>query len=476
MSTMNLPERPSKQQFFNEYIDLTISEDKMVAQLIFSIYPIDPLQVSDFLLFLNKHNVTHGINEQLLAEVSQNPSMYTGRILNVAEGNLSVNGEDAFITWSFETFTTSNKTIDSDDQAIDYKEVDNVINVKAGELLAIKTQSTEGTHGTTVLGQKIEAKNGRNIPIKIGKNVVLDATGLKAYATIDGQVSFTEKDKINVFPIFEVKGDVDYSVGNIDFVGSVIVRGNVPAGFSIRAGGDIRILGEVEGADLDAKGNIEIRAGVFGQGKGYVKAGHNLIANYINQANVHAGNDIIVGSIMHSTVKADHKVICRRNKGLIVGGRIQAGELIDVNVIGNVGQTPTLLEVGISPDLINEYAAVKEKILQYESDLDKANKGLVVLNRQLVQQRGTLTPDKMELRNNLSAAVNMIDKLLPELQQRKIYIEESLEMVSQSRINVQNIAFPGTKLVFGKYVRYLKVEHSRISFRLEEGEITAQPL
>lgn len=476
MSDMNMPERPNKQQFFNDYIDFSISEDKMIAEMIYSIYPIDTLQKSDFLLFLNRHNVTYGIEEQLLDEVCQHPAKFTGKILSVARGTLPENGKDACITWNFEYVTSHENKADTDDQAIDFKELKNVINVKTGELLATKTPFTEGRPGTTVLGQKIEARNGRNIPIKIGKNVVLDETGLKAYAAIDGQVSFTENEKINVFPVYEVKGDVDYSVGNIDFVGSVVIRGNVLAGFTVRAGGDIRILGEVEGADLEAQGNIEIRAGVFGQGKGSIKAGHNLVANYINQANVHAKNDIIVGSIMHSSVKSDHKIICRRNKGLIVGGRIQAGELIDVNVIGNVGQTPTVLEVGISPDLINEYAAIKEKIVQLESDLDKANKALAVLNRQLVEQRGSLPPDKMALRNNLSAAVITIEKGLPELQHRKVEIEESLEMISQARINVQSIAFPGTKLVFGKYVRYLKNEYSRMTFYLQEGEITAQPL
>jgi hypothetical protein len=49
-------------------------------------------------------------------------------------------------------------------------------------------------------------------------------------------------------------------------------------------------------------------------------------------------------------------------------------------------------------------------------------------------------------------------------------------MVNQARIDVYHTAYPGTKLIFGKYTRYLKLEHSRISFRLADGEITAIPL
>ena len=45
------------------------------------------------------------------------------------------------------------------------------------------------------------------------------------YAAIDGLVTKTDKDKLNVFPVYEVNGDVDYNIGNIDFVGTVVIRG-----------------------------------------------------------------------------------------------------------------------------------------------------------------------------------------------------------------------------------------------------------
>lgn len=471
-----LTERPTKQQFFERYIHLTVSDDKMNVHLTYSIYPEEPIRVSDFINYLRQHHVVFGINEELLSEICLNPSKYSGMILEVAQGKLPEHGEDTTIKWNFHLPSFIQSDVDVENKNIDYKNVDNLINIKAGKLLAVKTPATEGISGMTVLGDRIKATPGRNSSIKFGKNVVLDQSGLKAYAVIDGQVTITEKDKINVFPIFEVKGDVDYSVGNIDFVGSVVIKGNVLAGFTVRAGGDIRIFGEVEGAELEAGGNVEIKAGIYGQGKGSVKAGHNVIANYINQANVSAKNDIIVSqSIMHSNVQADHKVSCIRNKGLIVGGRIQAGELIEANVFGNISQTPTILEVGVSPELIDEYNSIKDRIVQLETDLDKASKALNIIDRQFVSQR-SLTEEKMILRNKLSNTVISIQKVIPELEQRRVELEQGLEMVNQAKIDVRSIAYPGTKLLFGKYVHYLKVEHSYISFRLEDGNITVKPL
>ena len=70
------------------------------------------------------------------------------------------------------------------------------------------------------------------------------------YAAIDGLVTKTEKEKLNVFPVYEVNGDVDYNIGNIDFVGTVVIRGNILTGFRVKASGDIRVTGGIEGAEV----------------------------------------------------------------------------------------------------------------------------------------------------------------------------------------------------------------------------------
>ena len=69
----------------------------------------------------------------------------------------------------------------------------------------------------------------------MGKNVVCNPEMTIMYAAIDGLFTLTGGETINVFPIYEVNGDVDYHTGNIDFVGTVVIRGNVLTGFRIRA-------------------------------------------------------------------------------------------------------------------------------------------------------------------------------------------------------------------------------------------------
>lgn len=74
-----------------------------------------------------------------------------------------------------------------------------------------------------------------------------------------------------------VNGDVGVETGNIDFNGSISIRGTVQTGFSVIAKGDISIEGPegVSGAKLikSIDGDVFIRGGIFGLGETRVEAG-----------------------------------------------------------------------------------------------------------------------------------------------------------------------------------------------------------
>ena len=95
---------------------------------------------------------------------------------------------------------------------------------------------------------------------------------------VDGHVSLVEG-KVFVSDVYEVE-NVDLSTGNIDFEGSVQVKGNVSSNFVIRAGGNVIISGVVEGAYIEAGGNIIIARGMNGMTKGILKAGGNIVAKF----------------------------------------------------------------------------------------------------------------------------------------------------------------------------------------------------
>jgi len=458
----------------NELIELTISEDQLQAFLRSRLPELPGFTKDDLLLFLNEQEVTFGISEESLLAFLQNPSQFMEKGAVVAQGIAPVHGEDAYTELFYQSSGKSLK--ENDEGKVDFYQITNISNVEKGQLVGKKIPATEGVPGMNVKGQEIKANPGKDTRVKIGKNVVLEPTSQAIYAVISGQVSITSDEKINVFPIFEVNGDLDFGTGNIDFVGNVIIKGNVPTGFKVKAKGDIRISGSVEGAEIEAEGSINIQSGITAQHKGHIIAGTDIVTNFISNGQVSAGGDIIVAqSIMHSTVTAGGSVICMGQKGLIVGGSVQAGKKVKCRTVGNAMATPTRIEVGSDPKLMNRIREIQQQIKEHVQTIEKTDQALSVL-QQLQDKMGQLTDDKKELRMRLLNTKVQVEKEMGSLQTELKDLQSQSEAEKKATIEVSSEIFQGSKLVFGRYIKYIKDSEKRMKYYLDHVEVVGKPL
>lgn len=461
-----------------ERFELKISQDKLSADLVinpdFAEEPITYAEIKDYLA---KNAIVFGINENLIFEVCEAPKKFAGTPIRIAEGKAPIPGEPARVEHIFSaTHHDGIKPKELEDGRVDYYSVVDIANVTRGQLVAKKIPAGKGEDGTNVNGLPVAAIPGKDTNIKTGKNVLLSQDKMLLYAAIDGQISVDNSEKINVFPVYEVKGDVDFSVGNIDFVGTVVIRGNVPTGFRIKASGDIRILGSVEGAELEAGGSVEIKSGIAAQDKGHVIAGVDVKTSYIQNGNVRASNDVIVSqSIMFSNIRAGQNVLCNGPKGIIIGGSIQAGEKIVARVIGNSSATPTVLEVGVKPELRNELQTIIKELTNSYDNLKKTDQGLGVIDH-LLHTGVELSPDKKMLQIKMTNTKIMLEKEIKKLEAQKKELEIQLDHEAHAVVDVYNVMYPGIKLVFGKLIRFIKQEFPRTRFLVVQGEITTSQL
>ncbi|MFY0542763.1 DUF342 domain-containing protein [Brevibacillus sp. H7] len=462
-------------------LEVNISQDKLEAHiLLVTDQPngtsID-LTEGEVRRALQSCQITYGVLDNVIREFCANPLSYANQPLLVASGIPALPGVDGTVEFPFqEQVSEDRRPKELEDGRVDFYSITEIANVSKGQLLAKTTPAGPGTPGMTVTGETIAPKPGREAVIKPGKNVVLNQERTKLYAAIDGQVSFTDNGRVNVFPVFEVNGDVDFGVGNIDFVGTVVIRGNVPTGFRIKASGDIRVLGSVEGAELEAGGSVEIKSGIVAQEKGHVIAGNDVKTSFIQNANVTAGHNVLVSqSIMFSNVRAGKQIICNGPKGIIIGGVLQAGEKVAARIFGNSSATPTVLEVGVKPELRTELGAILKELQNIYENLRKADQGLNVLN-QMMQVSGGLPTEKRVLQVKLTNTRLVLEKEAKKLEARKKEVELELEGDSPASVDVYSNMFPGIKLVFGKWVRFIKQEFPRTRFLVVNGEITTSTL
>ncbi|WP_112180867.1 MULTISPECIES: DUF342 domain-containing protein [Paraliobacillus] len=451
-----------------EVFELSVSTDKMHASL-HAKETFDPeeLTVELILKWLKEQKITVGIQAEAIEKLVAN-FQEDLLPLKIALGTYPVHGINGKIDYVCE----QDDNIELEEKR-NFRDVRKIPSLKEKEKIAIVSDPVPGIVGLNIYGKKVPAKSGKPIRMRAGKNVEFNESDQSFYATADGQLSIGAN-VIQVFDTYEVSGDLSLKTGNLNFVGSIIIRGNVPSGYRVEAEGDIHIYGLVESAYIHAGGNVFISEGIAGQRKGTIIAGADVTVNYINQAIVDAGKDIIVhNAIMHSHCVAQEHIYCQN--GHIIGGVCSAGKTIEARDIGNKMDTKTEIAIGIN----QEHAEEETKLLKEKESLHENKEKLRVLGESLHKKAesnvGLTSKERIFLlkqRNSVKQTDLKLDKIEEELS--LLHVE--LGDVEQVRLIVKGILHENVDLSFGKYQMTTKITQKFTQVYLDNGEITTKAL
>ncbi len=416
---------------------------------------------------LAERSVVFGVDEAAVRE-----ALWAGNYGNrvrVAVAKEAVNGRNATIEYLFRTEWVL-KPKDLNDNTIDYKNLDSVASVGKNTTLARKIPATRGEDGMTVTGKPIRALHGKDVRLSPGKNTSLSEDGLELTSDIDGQP--VKMDRVSVEPIITIDGDIDYSTGNIDFVGSVIVLGSVISGFSVRASANIQINGVVEDSYIEAGGDVLVRGGIHSRGGMTVKAGGSVSALFIEQASIEAGATIVAQEVLHSDLVAGDRVIVTSGKGRISGGRIKALNVIDAKVVGADSYVKTELTVGFDPKQKAKLEGLKRDRTRQDGVLSEVQIGIATLERYraagspLWQRHEERYRKLLETEQQLRAGV---EKLAYEIG----VMEERITRAENARVKIAQTIYPNV-IIRVKNLRFEnETELAATGFYEEEGEIKA---
>jgi uncharacterized protein (DUF342 family) len=450
-------------------VSVDISDQEMKAHIV--VTPPGPggcdISFENFLSFLRNNRVVHGIKEDFLRDFADRPLFKQAVV--VAEGTNPVSGRDAFIQYNFETDQTKVRLREDFSGRIDFKDLNIIQNVVENQPLAKKIPAEKGIPGNTVTAKVIPPKSGRDIALPVGKNVHIGKDGVTIIADINGQV-VVSPGKINVEPVHTVQGGVNLKSGNIIFLGTVIINGNVEDGFSVKASGNIEVNGTVEKAELDAEGDVVVHHGINGKGGGIVRAGRSVWARFIENSVIKAGNMVVASDgIINSQVDAYKRIICQGKRANIVGGRLRTLEEINAKIIGSpTGGTETICEVGIDPKIKEEIAVLAEKKAAAERSLEEIQLNLQTLVN-IKKQRQSLPEDKeaymnelMEKRQGLMADLKKDGEELERIQ------EQLKNLAARGRVSASFKVYPGVRIFIRDFKEDVRDEFRSVTFILED--------
>jgi uncharacterized protein (DUF342 family) len=410
-------------------------------------------------------------------------------LIPVGRGTAFVEGKDAIFEWAVQIVSNEPGKI-LDDGTIDFRDRNLTTVAKEGDLLGKLVPPSLGTPGMDIYGTDLQPPFPLNIEVITDSLIYAEPEedgSMAFYCETGGGISSDTTLKvvksrrqmrinIGVYPISNIPGDVDYSTGNIDFNGDVVIDGSVQSQFSVKATGTVTIGGYVEaGAYVTAGKDILIQRGVVGSSTELV-AGGDIMSKFIQEATVRAGGDVKVGSyIFNASVRAGGQVFVpgmgEGKSRALVGGLVWGAKGITARSVGSPYNASTRLVVGVDPDQVNRADQIRANMRACQGKqnalLKKLGGDSLDLNR-IKQKLARCASAKQK--KSMLVAIKRIAKIaeLERNQQEELQqiADEQRKLAARTTINVLNDLFAGAEIRIGEQTEMIREDCEHCSYKL----------
>ena len=414
---------------------------------------------------LAEAGIASGLRMDLVKEIVENQFFF--RIFMIAVGRPAIPGEDGkLIDHIPREEILSFK--EGEDGRVNYKDLNLFRNIEKGDVICDIIPPADGRDGRDVRGNLIKAAKGKNTDVPRGENTEISEDGNQLIASSDGYISF-EHGKFRVAQQLVIRGNVDMGVGNQDFLGDIIVHGDVISGFTLKATGNIFVKGVVEGAVLTAGGDIEIGDGMNGNNFGELHAGGSVRSAFLENVKMFVSGDIHAESMIACQVECQGDVYVDKGMGVIISGVINAAGSVYARIIGSKAQRKTEVHLG-------NRAEVKEEKDQKRAELEKieATRSLLQKNLQVLQpaaDAGVLSPEQKDVFQQITEQEALYGNMMKDMQRDLAELEALSSDFSKCVVHC-GMVFPPTRIGIGNSVYSVDTVTAKCKFYYsKEGEI-----
>jgi uncharacterized protein (DUF342 family) len=437
------------------YLSVFFSDDDLEARADFNPpvgkgAPITETYVSTVLARLN---IVYGVLWEAIREnmAACNQSRKPVKDVLLARGDGPVHEETEY--FEINPLLTQEAEPDETSERIDYRAYSPFVIVKKDQALARLRPRKEGKDGKNVHGMVIPHSVRRAEGVSGGEhtrtrdNLIL--------AEINGQL-IEKQGVLSVQDSLVIKGAVGYATGNIIFPGDVMIEGPVSDGFKIYSGGSVTIKQTFDVSDVITRGDLSVAGGMIGRGRALVKVGGTLKTKFIENCRVAARKTITVDNEIINSSVFTMETLYMGDKGLIVGGDINAIHGIRTGGIGKKSGKATRIHCGI------DFTAQQEK--------EKNNNTLRILAAKIARLR-----ELMALPEENQGKKAKMEELLHRLEEEQ---QKAGKRVSDllGRINIDENALvevlgeiaPGTLIEICQIALFVEEPLKKVRIRLDK--------
>ncbi|MDA3811543.1 MAG: FapA family protein [Spirochaetaceae bacterium] len=431
--------------FLSSHISISISENLISAEATISAPKPGggDLSLKDVYDELERLGICNGINEKNINRMIADRSY--DRAFLIASGVEPVQGRNSRVEYFFETERIK-PFLEMEFGRINLKELNFIQNCNSGDLLAELKPAEPAVDGFNILGDRFPAESiGDPAVLKCGKNAHIKNN--QVFADINGNVILKEN-SIEVEEVVTVN-NVDYETGNIDFDGSVDIKGTIADGFTVKASGDIQIGKCIGRAKVISNRNVVLKAGINGDREGFLQCKGNLLTKYIESATISCGADIFAEeAIMNSQIDIVGSLFLSGRRAELIGGLSIVGGMIHCKKIGNLYGAKTNIILGIHPELIDQFFKAQKRLVTRRDKLDKLDEQLSQLKT--IHHKDEESSKKVfqaisKVEEDIHNTSAEISRDIHELQ----HLKSELIPSEKSYILAEDRIFSGVKLSFG---------------------------
>ena len=391
----------------------------------------------DIIKELGKCGVVKCINEKAidsyLEDIPENKSVV------VAEAIPAQDGEDGQVFYNYEPKNEFKPTIDEETGIVNFKELGRIRNIKKGTLLATIKYHTAGTSGIDIRGAEIQPIPGKPPVYSIGPGTILSNDQTKIFAAEDGNLRW-DKDRFIVDTVVTIAGHVDASVGNIDFVGDVMIKGGIFEGYRVK-GKRVTVKENVTNATIEATQAIDIKSGaVYAQ----LSCEGDIIMSFAENCNIYCKGQLRSKSLVNCNVLSEGEVIVQGGKGIIVGGECISYENITASQVGSDSYTKTVINLGNTAVLLKSHHELTDNFKILTENYKKLKNLYEKLNQ--LRQIQELTVQQEQARKQAFLFIMNERNTLAEMTAKIDENERILAKSRQLQLIVKTKCFPGVSL------------------------------
>lgn len=443
------------------------------------------VSVQDVLASLSELGIVYGVRDDAIAtSIGDRRSNST----IIAQGTPPTVGTAA----SFESLLEALKTRqaeDDDNAVVDYRELGNLTLVAPGTPLMRRTPAVQGKPGLNVLGEAVPPRHIPDTPFASNlTGVAIDENDPCLLRAANAGSPMVVPQGVLVNSLVEVD-QVDLSTGNINFDGTLKVRGDITAGMEVRVSGDVVVSGTIEAAKVEAGGNISVNGGIIGMADvkqpgaratpgsqpalvrtAQITAGGSVKARFIENAVINADKNVAAErEIRQSRVYAGESVSVgppNSQLGVITGGEVHAAKSISAGSIGSMAAVPTLVSAGLHPHAEAKRVALQQRRAGLDEEKSKLEKLILFLHHNPAKNVNGMSERARATHNRVVGDLGTL-----EIEEQRLH--EQLQPLTNATITALKRFYGGVTLhVGGKIVELLEDQvGGRAVLDVEAGQV-----